>query len=69
MRETIVDNGPRTAADWRRLWSFTLDPFRTLRRPTREVRVGDVGIGGANPIRQAVEDTQPALAQSAEVHR
>jgi (E)-4-hydroxy-3-methylbut-2-enyl-diphosphate synthase len=36
---------------WRKLWSFTLDPYRTVRRPTRVVRVGDVGIGGSNPIR------------------
>jgi len=27
------------------------DPFRPMRRPTRVVRVGDVGIGGDNPIR------------------
>jgi (E)-4-hydroxy-3-methylbut-2-enyl-diphosphate synthase len=27
------------------------DPFRARRRTTREVRVGDVGIGGSNPLR------------------
>ena len=31
--------------------SYTEDPFVPHRRHTREVRVGDVGIGGSNPIR------------------
>lgn len=31
--------------------SYCPDPFTYRRRPTREVRVGKVGIGGANPIR------------------
>lgn len=31
--------------------SYCPDPFVYRRRPTREVRVGKVGIGGANPIR------------------
>ena len=30
---------------------YLASPFVPRRRPTREVRVGDVGIGGANPIR------------------
>jgi (E)-4-hydroxy-3-methylbut-2-enyl-diphosphate synthase len=30
---------------------FVPDPFRPRRRATREVRVGDVGVGGANPLR------------------
>ena len=30
---------------------YVSDPYVTKRRPTREVRVGDVGIGAANPIR------------------
>lgn len=30
---------------------YTLDPFVGRRRVTRVVRVGDVGVGGANPIR------------------
>lgn len=30
---------------------YVADPFRPRRRPTREVRVGDVGVGGANPLR------------------
>lgn len=31
--------------------SYALSRFNTVRRPTREVRVGNVGIGGKNPIR------------------
>ena len=31
--------------------SFCLDPLRYRRRPTREVKVGNVGVGGKNPIR------------------
>jgi (E)-4-hydroxy-3-methylbut-2-enyl-diphosphate synthase len=31
--------------------SYIADPFAPHRRLTREVRVGDVGIGGSNPIR------------------
>ena len=31
--------------------AFTRDPFAPRRRHTREVRVGDVGVGGENPIR------------------
>lgn len=30
---------------------FCSDPFRYVRRPTREVRIGNVGVGGPNPIR------------------
>ncbi|MBW1844686.1 MAG: flavodoxin-dependent (E)-4-hydroxy-3-methylbut-2-enyl-diphosphate synthase, partial [Deltaproteobacteria bacterium] len=30
---------------------YLADPFAPHRRSTREVRVGDVGIGGSNPIR------------------
>src|SRR4030088_3391792 len=31
--------------------SYCSDPFLYQRRQTREVRVGNVGVGGANPIR------------------
>ena len=31
--------------------SYTLDPFAPRRRPTREVKIGSVGVGGDNPIR------------------
>ncbi|MGI9592263.1 MAG: (E)-4-hydroxy-3-methylbut-2-enyl-diphosphate synthase, partial [Myxococcota bacterium] len=30
---------------------YTLDPYAPRRRPTREVRIGSVGIGGDSPIR------------------
>lgn len=33
--------------------------FQTKRRPTREVKVGDVGIGGSNPIRIQSMTTSP----------
>ena len=32
-------------------YRYTLNPFQYTRFPTREVKVGDVGIGGKNPIR------------------
>ncbi len=47
------------------------DPYRPARRPTREVRVGAVGIGGDNPIRvQSMTntdtlDTEATVAQIA----
>ncbi|MEI6045613.1 MAG: flavodoxin-dependent (E)-4-hydroxy-3-methylbut-2-enyl-diphosphate synthase, partial [Chloroflexota bacterium] len=30
---------------------YTADPYRYIRRKTRVVPVGEVGVGGANPIR------------------
>jgi len=50
--------------------SYTRDPFLGHRRMTREVRVGDIGIGGANPIRVQsmtttdTRDTQATADQS-----
>jgi len=44
---------------------YTLSRFHTLRRPTREVRVGPIGVGGANPIRvqsMTTSDTQDVAA-------
>jgi len=41
--------------------SYCLSRFRTLRRPTLEVKVGSVGVGGSNPIRlqsMTTSDTQ-----------
>src|SRR6185312_9304530 len=41
--------------------SYTVSRFRTVRRPTTEVKVGSVGVGGANPIRvqsMTTSDTQ-----------
>ncbi len=37
----LLDNGP----------AYVRDPFRPFRRRTREVMVGNVGVGGGNPIR------------------
>jgi (E)-4-hydroxy-3-methylbut-2-enyl-diphosphate synthase len=45
--------------------SYTASRFRTLRRATREVGVGSVGVGGANPIRlqsMTTSDTQDVAA-------
>ncbi|MEO6569649.1 MAG: (E)-4-hydroxy-3-methylbut-2-enyl-diphosphate synthase, partial [Opitutaceae bacterium] len=45
--------------------SYCLSRFQTLRRPTLEVKVGDVGVGGANPIRlqsMTTSDTQDVTA-------
>ncbi|HZZ58572.1 MAG TPA: (E)-4-hydroxy-3-methylbut-2-enyl-diphosphate synthase [Opitutaceae bacterium] len=41
--------------------AYCASRFRTVRRPTREVRVGSVGVGGTNPIRvqsMTTSDTQ-----------
>ena len=49
---------------------FAPDPFAPARRRTREVRVGEVGVGGANPIRiQSMTNTDPgdAIATAAQV--
>src|SRR5215213_8422178 len=45
--------------------SYCLSRFQTLRRQTLEVKVGDVGVGGANPIRlqsMTTSDTQDVAA-------
>ena len=50
-------------------WKY--DALRYRRRPTREVRVGDVGVGGDNPIRvqsmttPATRDTEATVSQIA----
>ena len=50
--------------------SFRPHPFAYRRRPTREVRIGDVGVGGANPIRvqsmttPATTDTDATVEQA-----
>jgi (E)-4-hydroxy-3-methylbut-2-enyl-diphosphate synthase len=70
MAESTAPAAARTADAWRHLWRFTLDPFATRRRPTREVRVGDVGIGGGNPVRvqsMTVADTLDTAAVVAEI--
>ena len=44
---------------------FSPNPFAPARRRTREVRVGEVGIGGANPIRvQSMTNTDPGDAEA-----
>jgi len=51
---------------------FPGDPFAPVRRPTRVVRVGDVGIGGDNPIRiqsMTTTDTQDVAATVAQTER
>src|SRR5882757_2554908 len=45
--------------------SYCASRFRTVRRPTLEVKVGAVGVGGANPIRvqsMTTSDTQDVAA-------
>ncbi|MBI5690807.1 MAG: (E)-4-hydroxy-3-methylbut-2-enyl-diphosphate synthase [Verrucomicrobia bacterium] len=45
--------------------SYCASRFHTVRRPTREVRVGSVGIGGSHPIRvqsMTTSDTQDVAA-------
>ena len=45
--------------------AYCASRFHTLRRPTREVRVGGVGVGGSNPIRvqsMTTSDTQDVAA-------
>ncbi len=51
---------------------YVADPFRPVRRRTREVRVGDVGLGGANPIRvqsMTTTDTRDVVATAAQIER
>ena len=49
---------------------YVVDPYAPVRRRTREVRVGDVGIGGDNPIRVQsmtttdTRDTEATVAQT-----
>jgi len=45
--------------------AYCASRFRTVRRPTREVRVGGVAVGGSNPIRiqsMTTSDTQDVAA-------
>jgi (E)-4-hydroxy-3-methylbut-2-enyl-diphosphate synthase len=49
---------------------YVPDPFVAVRRATREVRVGEVGIGGANPVRiqsMTTTDTRDTLATADQV--
>src|ERR671936_1677469 len=50
----------------------TVDPFRYRRRATRVVMVGDVGVGGHNPIRvqsMTTTRTQDVAATAAQAER
>jgi (E)-4-hydroxy-3-methylbut-2-enyl-diphosphate synthase len=52
--------------------STSAGPFAWRRRPTREVRIGEVGVGGANPIRvqsMTTTDTQDTAATVAQCER
>ena len=51
---------------------FTANPYWPVRRATREVRAGDVGIGGRNPIRiqsMTTTDTQDTKASADQIER
>jgi (E)-4-hydroxy-3-methylbut-2-enyl-diphosphate synthase len=51
---------------------FAASPFAWRRRPTREVRIGAVGVGGANPIRvqsMTTTDTRDTPATVAQAER
>ncbi len=53
--------------------NYCADPFRYQRRATREVMIGGVGVGGANPIRVQsmitcdTMDTEASIAQTMEL--
>jgi (E)-4-hydroxy-3-methylbut-2-enyl-diphosphate synthase len=52
--------------------SYAADPFVGRRRPTREVRIGDVGVGGPNPIRvqsMTTTDTRDSQATADQVEQ
>ncbi len=52
------------------IFVFTADPFVGRRRATREVRIGDVGVGGQNPVRvqsMTTTDTRDSLATASQV--
>ena len=51
---------------------YTSDPFVGRRRLTREVRVGDVGVGGRNPVRvqsMTTSDTRDIVATANQVEQ
>ena len=51
---------------------YLVNPYVGLRRPTREVRVGDLGIGAENPVRvqsMTTTDTMDTLATCDQVER
>ncbi|HTB63104.1 MAG TPA: (E)-4-hydroxy-3-methylbut-2-enyl-diphosphate synthase [Opitutales bacterium] len=52
---------PGSTPDTAHLLPYCASRFRAVRRPTREVKVGVVGVGGANPIR--VQSMTTSLTQ------
>jgi (E)-4-hydroxy-3-methylbut-2-enyl-diphosphate synthase len=70
MMSQVSSPATPSAAELTRAWTFTLDAWSTVRRPTREVRVGDVGIGGSNPLRvqsMTIADTLDTRAVTDEI--
>src|SRR5438093_2089611 len=56
-----------------RTTNYCQSPFLYRRRPTREVKVGNIGVGGANPIRVQsmitcdTMDTEMSIQQTTEL--
>src|SRR5476649_1970810 len=55
---------PGSQLDLAALPPYCASRFRSVRRPTREVKVGSVGVGGTNPIR--VQSMTTSLTQDVE---
>jgi len=55
---------PGSQIDLAALPSYCVSRFRSVRRPTREVKIGSVGVGGTNPIR--VQSMTTSLTQDVE---
>src|SRR5207244_300375 len=53
----------------RNLVNYCIDPLRYERRATREVRVGNVGVGGDNPIRVQSMITCDTMDTEASIHQ
>ncbi|PYJ89243.1 MAG: 4-hydroxy-3-methylbut-2-en-1-yl diphosphate synthase, partial [Verrucomicrobia bacterium] len=51
------------------LVNYCIDPLRYHRRATREVRVGNVGVGGDNPIRVQSMITCDTMDTEASIHQ
>src|SRR5437868_2349863 len=49
------------------LFKYCADPYRYQRRKTREVKVGNVGVGGNNPVRVQSMTTSDTLNTTATV--
>ena len=69
-RDVQAERADQAAAAERQAMSYCASRFRTVRRRTAEVRVGEVGVGGDHPIRiqsMTTSDTQdvPATVRQA----